>query len=217
MNHFRTEEWIDLVNRTSSEEQMAVIEEHLAGGCKKCAEQVGLWQKVRNFASVEPTYQPPEQAVRNAQALFNTAAWVSGLKERINVELLFDSLFAPAYSGARTAGTGVRSGTAVRQLLYRADSLQIDLRVEAMPGNRFLLVTGQVLDVARPEKIGSGLEVTLSNQRGSLVQALTNEFGEFHVEIQNSGDLELALPSASEKPIVISLKDPLGDLPGDDT
>jgi len=75
-------------------------------------------------------------------------------------------------------------------------------------------VTGQVLDVSRPEIIGSGLEVTLSNRRGSVVHASTNEFGEFHVEIQNSGDLELSLRSQSGEPIVISLKDTLTDLPG---
>jgi hypothetical protein len=75
-------------------------------------------------------------------------------------------------------------------------------------------VTGQVLDVARPEIIGSGLQVTLSNRRGNVVHTLTNEFGEFHVEMQNSGDLELTLSRDSDSGdhIVIALKDPLGDM-----
>jgi hypothetical protein len=211
MEHFRTEDWIDLVNQVTTQEQTAAMQKHLAAGCKKCAEQVALWQKVHNFAASEPTYQPPEHAVRSAEALFSTTAWTaSAHKTSSFVELLFDNLLQPAYAGARTAGTGIR------QMLYRADSFQIDLQIEAMPGGRLIVVTGQVLDVSRPEIIGSGLQVTLSNRRGKLVHAMTNEFGEFHVEIQNSGDLELTLRSDPEKPIVISLKDPLGDLPEGD-
>jgi hypothetical protein len=211
MNHFRAADWIDLVNRVTTKEQTAAMQEHLAAGCKECAEQVSVWQKVHNFAVSESTYQPPAEAVRSAGALFSTAAWAGSPNKATSfVELLFDSLMQPAYSGARTAGTGIR------QMLYRADSFQIDLQIEAMPGGRLIIVTGQVLDVSRPEIIGSGLQVTLSNRRGSLVHAMTNEFGEFHVEIQNSGDLELTLLGDPEKPIVISLKDPLGDLPGGD-
>ena len=211
MNHFRAEEWIDLVNRVTTKEQTAAMQKHLAAGCKECAEHVALWQKVHNFAASESTYQPPEQAVRSAGALFSTAAWTSSPNKATGcVELLFDSLMQPAYSGARTAGTGIR------QMLYRADSFQIDLQIEARPGGRLIIVTGQVLDVSRPEIIGSGLQVTLSNRRGNLVHAMTNEFGEFHVEIQNSGNLELTLRSNPEKPIVISLKDPMGDLPAGD-
>jgi hypothetical protein len=211
MNHFRAEEWIDLVNRVTTKEQTAAMQKHLAAGCQECAEQVSVWQKVHNFAASESTYQPPAQAVRSAGALFSTAAWTGSPNKATSfVELLFDSLMQPAYSGARTAGTGIR------QMLYRADSFQIDLQIEARPGGRLIIVTGQVLDVSRPEIIGSGLQVTLSNRRGSLVHAMTNEFGEFHVETQNSGDLEITLRSNPDKPIVISLKDPLGDLPGGD-
>jgi ABC-type antimicrobial peptide transport system permease subunit len=98
----------------------------------------------------------------------------------------------------------------------RADSFQIDLQIEAMAAVGRIAVTGQVLDVGRPEIIGSGIEVTLSNRRGNVIHVSTNEFGEFHAEIPNSGDLELALRSGPGEPIVIALKDPLADLPGDE-
>lgn len=208
MKHFKTEEWVDFVNRTNTQEQATAMQKHLAG-CRQCAEEVALWQKVRTFATAEPAYQPRKQEVRTAAAMFSTAGRAGGLKEKGTViELLFDSLLQPALAGVRTAGTGIR------QVLYRADSFQIDLQIEAKPGANRIAVTGQVLDVSRPEIIGSGLEVTLSNRRGSAVHASTNEFGEFHVEIQNSGDLELSLRGQSGEPIVISLKDTLTDLPG---
>ena len=211
MKHFANEEWVDFVNGIVSEEQRNEMQQHLAAPCQICAAQVALWQKVRDFSGAEPAYQPPEQAVRAAGAIFRTAEWASGLQQKGKlIEVLFDSFLQPALAGARAAGTGIR------QMLYRAESFQIDLQIEAKPGAGRIAVTGQVLDVGRPEIIGSGLEVTLSNRRGSVIHALTNEFGEFHAEIPNSGDLELALRSGSGEPIVIALKDPLADLPGDE-
>jgi len=50
----------------------------------------------------------------------------------------------------------------------------------------------------------------LSNRCGNPVHELTNEFGEFHLEIKNSDDLELALRCDPAKPIVITLKDRWG-------
>lgn len=210
MKHFKTVEWVDFANRACSQEQMDLVQKHLESGCEKCAKEVALWRKVRNFATAESAYQPPEQAVRTADDIFGSAGWASDLGEKSGVlELLFDSLLRPAYSVGRPAGVGVR------QMLYRADSFQIDLQIEANPHGRCIVVTGQVLDVGRPQIMGSGLEATLSNRRGDRVRAITNEFGEFHVEIQNSsGDLELTLRSDLNKPIIILLKDPLADLRG---
>jgi hypothetical protein len=209
MKHFEIEEWVDFVNGTVNQEQRNEMQQHLAAPCRSCAAQVALWQKVRDFCATEAAYQPPEQAVRDAGVIFRTAerASVSGDRSKL-VELLFDSLLQPAIAGARAAGSETR------QMLYRAGSFQIDLQIEAKPAIGRIAVTGQVLDVGRPEIIGSGLKVTLANRRGNIIHALTNEFGEFHAEIPNSGDLELALRNDSAQPIVISLKDPLADLPG---
>src|SRR5215469_12480583 len=209
MKHFETEAWVDFVNGMVGEEQRNEMQQHLAAPCQTCAAQVALWQRVRDFSAAEPAYQPPEQAVRAAGGIFRTAEWASGLQQKGKlIEVLFDSFLQPALAGARAAGTGIR------QMLYRADSFQIDLQIEAKAALGRIAVTGQVLDVGRPEIIGSGLKVTLSNRRGNVIHALTNEFGEFHGEIPNSGDLELALRHDSGQPIVISLKDPLADLAG---
>lgn len=74
------------------------------------------------------------------------------------IELLFDSFLQPATCSqliqARTAGTGIR------RMLYRADSVPDRSADEAKLGGGHIVVTGQVLDVGRPEIIGSGLQVT---------------------------------------------------------
>jgi hypothetical protein len=118
--------------------------------------------------------------------------------------MLFDSFLQPALQGARSSSIGTR------QMLYRADPFQIDLLIESQAGGRSVVVTGQLLDLRHPEIVGHNLQVTLSNLRGRVVQAATNQFGEFCQEIENSGKLELKFHGANHKPVVILLRDDLG-------
>ena len=145
------------------------------------------------------------------QLVSGLARWTGRRNEKSRViELLFDSFLEPVFSSARAAYTGIR------HMLYRADPFQIDLQIETKPGHDRMVVTGQVLELGRSEIFGSGFHVTLSNRSGNLVHELTNEFGEFQLEIKNSDDLELAFRCDPAEPIIITLKDPLGNLPGGD-
>src|SRR5216683_2405803 len=101
-----------------------------------------------------------------------------------------------------------------RQTLYRAEPYQIDIQIEAQPERNRLVVTGQLLDVSHPEIVGRDVQVSLSNRRGNVIHTVTNQFGEFRGDVQNSGDLELSFPGRGGKPIVISLRDALDQLPG---
>lgn len=58
-----------------------------------------------------------------------------------------------------------------------------------------------------------GVGVVLSNMRGNTVHVVTNKFGEFRGEVENSGDLQMSFTIAGDKPIVISLRDALGQMP----
>ena len=209
MKHFSTEAWIDSVNHVATIDQQEAMQKHLATGCKRCKEIVLLWQKVRKTAAVEASYQPSQDAVRLAKAAYAVSGLARAKKEsRGLVEVLFDSFLQPAVAGARSVVIGTR------QMLYRADPYQIDTQIEPKPGSNRLVITGQLLDLSHPGDVGRGIQVTLSNQRGDTVLAATSQFGEFSGEIENSGDLELSIPGESEKPIVISLRNALGNLPG---
>ncbi len=182
MKHFTTAEWIDFVNQVTSQKQQAAMQKHLGTGCKGCEEAVALWQKIRNTAVLEASYQPPAADVRIAKAAF------------------------------AAAGRATHLGT--RQMLYRADPYQIDIQIEAKPEGNRLMVTGQLLDVSSPGIVGRNVNITLSNHRGNVIHTVTNQFGEFRGEIENSGDLELSFPGKGEKSIVISLRNALGNLHG---
>jgi hypothetical protein len=209
MKHFSTEEWVDYVNQVIASNEREAMQKHLATGCKRCAETVSLWQKVSKSAAAEASYQPPADTVRLAKAAFATAGRAQAQKEsRHLIEVLFDSFLQPAAAGARSVVIGTR------QMLYRADPYQVDIQIEPKPGSNRLVLTGQLLDLSHPGVIGQDIQVTLSNLRGNTVIAATNQFGEFSGEIENSGDLELSIPGDGEQPIVISLRNALGNLSG---
>ena len=95
-------------------------------------------------------------------------------------------------------------------MLYRADPFQIDLQLEVQPGGRSVVVTGQLLNFTQPEIVGRDVPVMLSNLHGGVVQTVTNQFGEFRETIETSGDLELMVPGVGNKPVLITLRDALG-------
>lgn len=209
MKHFSAEEWVDFVNQIATTGDKQALQKHLATGCKRCMETVSLWQKVSKTASAEASYQPSADSVRLAKAAFATAGLALAQKKSQGlIEVLFDSFLQPAAAGARSVVIGTR------QMLYRADPYQIDIQIEPKPGSNRLVITGQLLDLSNPSVIGRDIQVAVSNHRGHSVIASTNQFGEFSGEIENSGDLELSIPGTGDLPIVISLRNALGNLPG---
>jgi hypothetical protein len=99
-------------------------------------------------------------------------------------------------------------------MLYRADPYQIDIQIEPKPGTNRLVITGQLLDLSNPGVIGRDIQITISNHSGNTVVVATNQFGEFSGELENTDDLELTIPGEADKPVVISLRNALGKLPG---
>ena len=208
--HFTTEEWIDFVNQAVSPREREEMENHLQKGCKRCRDAVSMWQRVQKSAAAERNYQPPTDTQRIVKSAF-AAAWLAGQRKqsRSRISVLFDSLVQPAVAGARSAATDSR------QMLYRADPFQIDLQIEAKQGSDDLQVTGQLLDLSNPGIAGTDVNVTLSNLRGHVVHAVSNQHGEFICDIKNSGDLQITFSTPRGEPIVISLRDALGRLPRD--
>jgi hypothetical protein len=205
MKHFTTEDWIDFVNEVVSTSKQGEMRKHLESGCKRCAKTVALWERVRQFGAAEAGYQPAADSVHMAKTAFVGSVLAGKTKQRARlVEALFDSFLQPVLEGARAGTTGTR------QMLYRADPYQIDLHIERKPEGGRLIITGQMLDMRHPEEVGLDVKVTLSNHSGHLVCTVTNQFGEFRGEIENNGELELSFAGPGEQPIVIALRNELG-------
>ena len=207
MKHLTTEEGIDLANQVLSPSQKLALERHLESGCERCTKAISRWRRVRRMAGAEVSYQPPTEAVRIAKAAFFASPWAGVRKEAGGViEVLFDSFLQPVLQGVRSAGAGTR------RMLYRADPFQVDLQIEAPVGGGSVVVTGQLLDLRDPEVVGSHVPLMISNLRGRVIRATTNQYGEFREEIEGTGDLELVFHGATDKPVTISLHDVLGPM-----
>lgn len=202
MKHFTIEDEIDFVNEVVPTTRKMTMEEHLKG-CKRCTKAVSQWRQVRGSAATEANYQPPAEALRIAKAAF--AGLQLALRGEIDssIEVVFDSFLQPPLEGFRSAGGGTR------HVLYRADPFQIDLQVELQPGDKGVVVTGQLLSLRDPQTAKRNVQLILADLRGRLVRTVTNEFGEFRAEIENSGELALVFYDADDKPVVISLRDAL--------
>jgi hypothetical protein len=207
MKHLTTEEGIDLVNQVLSPSERLEMERHLECGCERCLKTISRWRRVRRMAATEASHQPPSEAVRIAKAAFAGSPWARVRKVSGVIEVLFDSFLQPALEGVRSAGAGTR------RMLYRADPFQVDLQIEAQVGG-IVVVTGQLLDLREPEVVGSHVPLMLSNLRGRVIRATTNQYGEFREEIEGTGDLELVFHGANDKPVTISLHDVLGSQSG---
>lgn len=117
------------------------------------------------------------------------------------VELLFDNFATPAF--------GARSTTQLqRHLLYLAEPFELDLLLELRPDSNRLRITGQLLDTSFHSVFRRGVRVTLWNFRQSFVTLRTNEWGEFLGEIEDSGELMVAL-KVQLREIVISIRNVL--------
>src|SRR5260370_21276142 len=98
MEQFTVQKWIDFVNQAVDTNENELMEHHLKQGCKRCMKTVSLWQRVRQLAASEASYQPPEGAVRIAKAPFAGAGLAGQRKGTSNrIKFLFHSLLPPAF------------------------------------------------------------------------------------------------------------------------
>ena len=201
MRHSKVLECSDLVNHAASDIRRRALGQHRGTLRKRYAEAVAPWQKLAKAAAFEANYQPSSETVQVVKAAFATTVFAARHQEtRGLIQQLYDSFSHPPPAGIRSAGMRIR------QMLYRAEPYQIDLHIELQQERNRLVVSGQLVDLSHPEMVGRDVRVTLSDGRESVANTVTNQFGEFRGEIENSGDLELSLLPPTGKPIVILIR-----------
>lgn len=190
MEHYSLEKWADFVRQVIGEQERAQMQSHLDNDrCKKCSRILDLWQRVKVAARQEQTYQPPESAVRSMKGTFATHGRSNASRGiRAIAELLFDSSRSPLPAGVRS------SGTSPRHLLYGVGGdYRIDIQIEAQPDSDKVAVVGQVLSSVNPDEIVGVAPVILVRGTRVLVESLTSPFGEFDLECDLAGPLELRI------------------------
>lgn len=209
MEHIAEPAWADFVRGHSTPEAKSAIESHLAGGCAACSGALALWKSFMNVAAREEQYTPPPHAVRLAKAQFAAARLVAPAARSL-ARLVFDSFAQPLPAG-------IRSGAAMaRQMVYEADGLTIDLRIDKHANSKALSIVGQVLDARTLRLAPESVPVALLNRQGEPLQRTsTSNFGEFHLEVAAEAEMQLAIEVDSGRTVCITLPTGACDRAGD--
>jgi len=209
VEHIAEPAWADFVRGRSTPQAKSAIESHLASGCTTCLSAAALWKSFMEVAAKEQDYAPPAQAVRLVEAHF-AAAKLAAPTPRPLASLVFDSF-------ARPLPAGVRSGSAMaRQLVYEAEGLTIDLRIDKHANSKALSIVGQVLDARTLRLAPEAVPVALLDRHGEPLQrTATSNFGEFHLEVAAEAEMQLAIEVDAERTVCIALPTGTCDRAGD--
>jgi len=71
-SHFTDEGCFDLVRRLLPPAQSESMQQHLQDGCQRCNELYNIWKTIAEVTGREVFYEPAEQAVRVAKAVYAT-------------------------------------------------------------------------------------------------------------------------------------------------
>ncbi|HKW27468.1 MAG TPA: hypothetical protein VJN48_16910 [Terriglobales bacterium] len=209
MEHIAETAWADFVRGHSTPETTSDIESHLASGCAACSSAAALWKSFMEVAAKEQKYTPAPQAVRLAEVQF-AAVKIAAPAYGSLASLVFDSL-------ARPLTAGIRSGAPIaRQMVYEAEGLTIDLRIDKHANSKALSIVGQVLDARTLRLASEAVPVALLNRHGEPLQRTsTSNFGEFHLEVAAEAEMQLAIELDAGRSVRIPLPSSGCDQAGD--
>ena len=124
---------------------------------------------------------------------------------QIDAELLFDTATDPHPRGVR------RGHDLSRHLLYEAEGLCLDIRIDRDPESWAAVVVGQIADRADPLKPATGVPVWLLHEHLPVASTEANRLGEFRFACRPVESMSLCLKLQNEKHIEIPIE-PLWDV-----
>jgi hypothetical protein len=177
MSHFDIGEWADFARGLVEPSRREAMDAHLTSGCEACGRWAAVLGKTAQVARAEAGIEVPEYAVHCARAIFTLHQ-----PERVRIlshvmsRIVFDSFAEPLPAGVRA------QHRLSRQTLYEAGPYALDLRQEREHDASRIALVGQIADRREPGRDLGGLPVVLTSGKSVVATAISNEFGEFHVE-----------------------------------
>jgi hypothetical protein len=182
------------------------MREHVAAGCPECRQARDFCDKLTRLCLAMAPNRAPEAAVRNARAIFPMRRLDRPERSiRIPIESIYDSFLVPAPAGIRSSWQVGWQG------LYRAGDCSLDLRIEPEFQTSRAALIGQISNHTLPEVEMANVLICL--RLGSLVVAETvsNRFGEFQMEYEQQGRLQLCVYLDGARRIQVPLKKLVAD------
>lgn len=188
MKHYGIAQWIDFMRGLVPAEHRSQMQEHLAGGCAPCQATVDFCNKLALTCRRMADSLVPEEAVRNARAIFPVHLPERPRRAlRIPVELIYDSFLVPSPAGLRS------TWQVGWQALFHAGDCSVDLRVEPELRSSKAAVVGQISNHVLPGTQMSDLPVYLKAGKLVVAETRSNRFGEFQMEYEQQGRLLLCI------------------------
>lgn len=165
----------------------SAMETHLPG-CPRCKRIVSMLRRVLATARAEAGYEPPEHAIRYAQAIYSLYGPEKISFPRLIARLVYDSGRAPLPAGMRS------QNRLSRHALYEAGNYCLDVQLEQQPGSVRISLTGQLADRNKPPTSTADLPVRLMERKSLVTSTLSNRLGEFRLEYAPARNLRLQVP-----------------------
>jgi hypothetical protein len=186
--HYEIEEWMEFARGTVSGEARIRMKNHLAEGCADCRQTAEFFKKLAIVCRDMIPDDVPDAVLERARAI-RPLSVPRPVEQpiRIPVELIYDSSLATPAVGLRASEeTGWR-------VLYRAGDCSLDLHVEPESRSSRIAIVGQILAENSPETKISHIPVALKSGKTTLVETLSNEFGEFQMECEKRKNMQLCV------------------------
>lgn len=184
--HLTETEAADLARNVAAPAARRWMERHLAGGCARCHRSVTLFKRVAETAHADVSWDVPADVMERALDIFAIRPiQTTRPVQRLLARLVFDSFREPLPAGVRSA-RGVS-----RQVLYRAGSYFIDLRLDSTAATRRVSLVGQVVRRGAARVSHRTASVALVDGRTVLSHAPVNSFGEFQVDYDSKSRIRL--------------------------
>ena len=186
MKHYGISQWVDFARGLTSDDDVPAMRDHLAEGCGECADLVEFCQSLTGIAKRMASGAVPEWVARRGKSVFPVQAPPRPRRSlQIPVELIYDSFLVPAPAGLRA------TWQVGWQALFRAGNCSLDLRVEPELASSRAAVIGQISNHVVPNDRMENVPVFLKSGRSVIAETRSNRFGEFQLEYEQQGRLQL--------------------------
>ena len=198
MYHPTYETLINYLENRLSEADRTKLEKHLAQPCQKCSAKINRLRSVLAVTIEDQTIAPPSSVLNRAIAVYQNQ--VSSPRQphlRALAALQFDSR-------VQLSTAAFRGVTRVRQLLFTAQQVDIDLQLTPEQGDYNLI--GQILGPQQTEGQSMAF-VSLQNKTGKLLKSTeTDPHGQFVFKQILPGSYDLIFDLGSQEIAILDLE-----------
>ena len=208
MKHYGIIQWVDFVRRVVTGEDELRMREHLDTGCVDCRQLLEFCNAVYETSRGIDPAGTPDWVVRSAKALLPVRTPAKSKRcSLVPVELVYDSFLAPAPAGLRSSWQVGWQG------LYHTEECSLDLRIEPELKSSRAAVIGQITNRTAPRTEMENIPVRLKLGKEVVAETVSNRFGEFQMEYEQQGRLQLCVYLEGTKCIQVPLRKLAADYP----